>query len=457
MKKHSGRTVHRAIFLLGVALASLATAQQHGPLLRTSQPNSDAVAVVIGIAHYQHRDLAPVEFAVQDATAVKTLLTKMFGYQDSRTFVLTEAAASIGNLRPLIRQELSALVKPGKSDLFVYYSGHGAPNVDSQEAYLLPWDYDPRYVPDRDSAYPLRDFYEDLKKLNARTTTVVLDACFSGQSEGGAVLKDASPAYIPLQVPSAVFPAGLVITAGGPSEVATWYRAGQHSLLTYYLLRGLQGEADPTGRGRVTIASLQQYLGSKVSAHAQSLRNRKQNPQIITALAPNQEIVHLTKPIELEPEPSDVTNVDIGTTDSGGRMHPEEQPIASVVDNNFLFTVRSCERSGPQLKCFGSVTNKDEKRKVLGINVGVFRQYTDLVDSLGNQYHVKRARLGVEDSPREQELEPDLPMNFMVQFDGVSTAVTRVSIVLNYVVRPQAGFGGLSYKVTLRNLPVLEK
>jgi hypothetical protein len=126
------------------------------------------------------------------------------------------------------------------------------------------------------------------------------------------------------------------------------------------------------------------------------------------------------------------------------------QPIASVMDNSILFTLTSCGHSGPLVKCFGSVTNKDEKRRGLGINVGSFGYYTDLFDNLGNQYHVRRARLGAEDSPREQELEPELPIKFMLQFDGVPTNITRASIVLNYVIRP----GARAYKVTLRDLPV---
>jgi WD40 repeat protein len=285
--------------------AIAARAQGSGPLLTAGHDNPDAVAVVVGIAHYHNADIAPVEFAGQDAAAIKELLTGTFGFPASRVLLLEDESASLASLRPMIRQELASLVKPGRTDLFVYYSGHGAPNVDTHEAFLLPWDYNPRFAPDRDSAYPLKELFEDLKRLNARTTTVVLDACFSGQSESGAVLKDASPAYVELSMPSGVLPSGVVITAGGSNEVATWYRERGHGLLTYYVLRGLKGEADPEGRGNVTVESLRHYLDAKVPAKAQQLRNRKQMPQVITGLGAESLLVRLSRPPALESEPTE--------------------------------------------------------------------------------------------------------------------------------------------------------
>lgn len=289
--------------------------------------------MVIGIAHYQNADMPPVDFAVQDATAVRDLLTGAFGFSFSRVFLLTNEVASRGNLQPMIRQELTSLVVPGKTDLFVYYSGHGGPNVETHEAFLLPWDYNPRYKPDRDSAYPLKELYEDLTRLNARTTTVVLDACFSGQSEGGAVLKDASPAFVELQMPAGITQSGVVITAGGAGELATWYRDRQHGLLTYYLLRALQGEADPSGMGNITVESLRKYLDAKVSAKAAQLRNRMQTPQVITFLRNESLLLHFSSPTALEPEPADVAAPPIVATPSRPptSIHPRPmQPDANA-------------------------------------------------------------------------------------------------------------------------------
>jgi len=133
------------------------------------------------------------------------------------------------------------------------------------------------------------------------------------------------------------------------------------------------------------------------------------------------------------------------------------QAALSVEENNFRFEVKSCEHSGSRLRCFGTVTNRDENRRVFGFNSGgIYRQYTDLIDATGNQYHANRSKLGTEEG-REQELEPELPMNFLVEFQGISSTVSRVNLILSCVVRAHQGYGGQGFKVTLRNLAVLEK
>ena len=303
-------------FLFPALLAAPGAAQERdsGPLLSTGRPNPDAVAVVIGIAHYHNADMPMVEFADQDATDIEELLSHRFGFPSSRVYVRKDEFASLASLKPLIRQELATLVKPGKTDLFFYYSGHGVPNLDSHEAYLLPWDYDPRYRPDRDRAYSLKDLYEDLSRLNARTTTVVLDACFSGLSEGGTVLKDLSSAYVAVEMPEGALPSGLVITAGGANEVASWYRERQHGLLTFYLLRALQGEADPEGKGRVTVEGLRRYLQDKVSARAEQLHQRKQIPQVISSIGETRLVAHLANPPDLGSDSVDAPGFSANTT-----------------------------------------------------------------------------------------------------------------------------------------------
>jgi formylglycine-generating enzyme required for sulfatase activity/uncharacterized caspase-like protein len=256
--------------------------------LKTSTQNPDALAVVVGLSHYQNPDVPEVEFAVRDAQAIHDLLIRTLGYKDSRVLMRTDAQASLAQLKPLIRQELPAKVIPGKSDVFVYYSGHGAPNADTREGFLIPYDYDPSYAPTTDSAYPLKELYGDLARLKARSITVVLDACFSGQADSTrgkkaeSVLKAASPAFIEVANPAFDVPNGLIITATGPQEIATWDQPHGHGLLTYYFLQALRGEAADE-QGRVTVETLEQYLRDKVPQKAQELRHRNQMPQI-TAL-----------------------------------------------------------------------------------------------------------------------------------------------------------------------------
>lgn len=252
--------------------------------VRTTIQNPDAVAVVIGVTDYEHSDIPDVQFAGNDAEAVRRVLTQTLGYSQSRVLFRSNAQASIGRLKPTIRRDLAALVIPERSDVFVYFSGHGAPNVDTKEGYVIPWDYDPQYSPSTDTAYSLRELYADLARLKARSVTVMLEACFSGQSDQGSLMKDASPLMIVVDRPVQELPNSVVIAASGASEIATWYRERNHGLMTYFWLRAMRGEAADS-EGRVSASGLEQYLREHVPPMAQQLRNRNQVPQVISTRA----------------------------------------------------------------------------------------------------------------------------------------------------------------------------
>jgi hypothetical protein len=145
---------------------------------------------------------------------------------------------------------------------------------------MIPWDYDPQYIPSSDSAYSLKELYADLGGLGARSVTVVLEACFSGVSDNGALTRDASPLNIVVDNPAQTLANGIVISASGAREIATWYRDRKHGLMTYYWLLAMRGEAGDA-QGRVTPEGLKRYLQEKVPQMAQVLRGRKQTPDVV--------------------------------------------------------------------------------------------------------------------------------------------------------------------------------
>jgi uncharacterized caspase-like protein len=59
-----------------------------------------------------------------------------------------------------------------------------------------------------------------------------------------------------------------------------------HGLFTYYLLRGLRGDADTNRDGAVTLGELAGYVRQKVAWAAKSQFNVEQRPQILPLLKP---------------------------------------------------------------------------------------------------------------------------------------------------------------------------
>ena len=228
---------------------------------RTDMENSDAIAVVIGIRNYQKAQIPTVEYAARDAEVMRDYLVKTLGYKPSNILPkdLSEPMTA-GVMKTLIRNELPDYIRAGASDVFVYYAGHGAPNTNTNETFLVPYDCDPNYVTP-DNAYRLSDLYYDLANLKARHITLALDACFSGYSgDGTSIIKNVSPIQIKANNPLLSHPNVSIFASSEVDQVSNWYPEKKHGLFTYFFLRGLRGKADANSDRRITVGEMKNYL-----------------------------------------------------------------------------------------------------------------------------------------------------------------------------------------------------
>ena len=229
--------------------------------------NPDGVAVIIGNKQYQNELVPDVSYAHRDAAAFKQYVITVLGFDSRKVIGIQDADRrtlewAFGTENNHERKLWSELNPDGGADVVVFYSGHGVPGLtesdDRPRGYLLPSDARPEDAV-RDG-YPLDLLYENLAKLwEARSIVVYLDACFSGISAGGALLREASPVYL-----EAELPAGdkvTVVTAATAKEVASWDRENEHGLFTHHLLDALYGSGDRDGNGVVTVAELQGLSG----------------------------------------------------------------------------------------------------------------------------------------------------------------------------------------------------
>ncbi len=243
--------------------------------------NKDAVAIVIGNKNYSNPDVPEVTFAHRDAAVMEQYLTKMFGYRE----VIVETDATQGKFFSLFGTKekdgkLQDYVKPGVSDVFIYYSGHGAPDPESNDGYFVPVDCDPAMVDV--NGYSLDLFYSKINNLGAKSVTIVIDACFSGSSGGGKLLHNISPVFIEVDESGMLADEVTVFTSASGDQVSSWYPDKKHSLYTYYFLKGLKGEADQDDNRSITAEEIQSYVSDEVSFNARKLNSRTQTPGVQT-------------------------------------------------------------------------------------------------------------------------------------------------------------------------------
>jgi hypothetical protein len=244
----------------------------------------DAFAVVIGNRDYTN---APkVEYALNDAAIMKRYLVTTLGFQADNIIYIENASQSdmtrvFGN-ESNYKGQLYDYVRKG-SEVFVYYSGHGAPDTDSKEGYIVPVDCDPTHV--GLNGYSLKTLYSNLDKIDAekelKHVTVVLDACFSGSSAKGSLLANVSPIYITVNKDAMASANATIITSASGDQVSGWYSDKQQSLFTYFFLKGLQGGADYQHNRTISAKQLYEFTADEVNGvpyYSRRLNSKTQTP-----------------------------------------------------------------------------------------------------------------------------------------------------------------------------------
>ncbi len=250
--------------------------------------NKYAVAVIIGNRGYSKNsmDIPNVKYAHNDADAVYAYVTRALGYREGNIIRLRDATqaqlVSTFGTKENHRGRLNNWVRPGKSDAFVFYSSHGVPGLFDGRSYLLPVDADP--ATPQLNGYPLATLYANLAKLPARSVTVMLDACFSGGSAGGALVRSASSISVVARKPPRTPAGAVVLTAAGMNQVASWGDDVRLGLFTRYVLEGLAGAADRNefgdDNGKVTLAELGKFLKEEMTYQARRRFGRRQTPEL---------------------------------------------------------------------------------------------------------------------------------------------------------------------------------
>jgi hypothetical protein len=234
--------------------------------------NTNAIAVVLGIEKY--KNVGNVSFASRDASIVKEYFNKTLGIPIENIYFKLNGDVTRGEMEKIFGGWLQNRVDENTS-VYIYYAGHGAPSED-QNAYLIPNDGDPNYA--EVTGYSLNKMYDQLGKLPTDNVTVFLDACFSGQDrEQKLLIKDARG--LGIKTKTSAIPDKLnVFSASSNDQVSSGWPDKKHGLFTYFMLKGIQGNADNNNDKQISYEELSNYIKLNVERQAGFL-DRKQNPQ----------------------------------------------------------------------------------------------------------------------------------------------------------------------------------
>jgi hypothetical protein len=225
-----------------------------------------AYAVVIGIERYRER-LPNADFSADDAKLAAQYFERVLGVPEQNLVLMTNERATKGDFEKYFERWLPNRVEAG-DDVYVYYSGHGAPNPAKGDAYLVPYDGDPAYIDQ--TGFAIKRLFDDLAKLPAKQVYVAMDSCFSGAGGRSVIAKGARPLVAVVQ--SAVPANVTVLAASASDQISNSYQEKGHGLFTYYLLKGLKEKG-----GNLRAAF--DYLKPEVARVARREYNTDQDPQ----------------------------------------------------------------------------------------------------------------------------------------------------------------------------------
>ena len=251
------------------------TAQLALPDDLSLEPDETKWGLVIGIEEYAN--LPSAEYAFKDALVVKEYFIKIIGVPESNIILLTDNKATKAGIVSYIKTYLPRNVTKD-TQLYVYFAGHGAPEIKKGDAYLVPYDGDTRFL--ESTGYALKDFYVDLNSIGNRRTYIFLDACFSGIASRAAEMlaKGTRPAL--LHVEDTQISAGtknnlMSISSSSAGEPSNAYPETEHGLFTYFLLKGIGGAADDNSDGKLSVDEVYQYVSTNVSREARRMGSQQ--------------------------------------------------------------------------------------------------------------------------------------------------------------------------------------
>ena len=235
-----------------------------------AKPNKNAYAIVIGIEQYR-QDLPKADFAVHDARTVTEYLTKALGFPENNVITLLNDRALKSDFEKYFERWLFNNVDKD-STVFVYYSGLGAPNPKTADAFLVPYDGDPAFIDQ--TGYSLKRLYENLNKLKAGEIIVALDSSFSGAGGKSVMAKGARPLVISMDKAMVNSSKIAILSAASGEQISSAYSDKGHGLFTYFMLKGIK-------EGSTDLEDLYAYLKPQVERIARKELNREQKPLLI--------------------------------------------------------------------------------------------------------------------------------------------------------------------------------
>jgi len=186
-----------------------------------------------------------------------------------------------------------------KNNFIFYYSGHGMPDENTNDPYIMPVDISGYTV---NQAISLNKLLSDFSNANYNSCSLFIDACFSGVSRSPEPLikvkgvgkwkikktKSSTRSFYNFDlitdsdndlsdfVNPNIGKKMVLFSSSSGEETSLTDEKNQHGLFTFHLLKKLK-----ESKGKITTDGLFKYVKNKVGVESIMKFNKQQTPEIL--------------------------------------------------------------------------------------------------------------------------------------------------------------------------------
>ena len=241
--------------------------------------NLDTAVIAIGLDSTLTQQIPSRKYASHDAETVAKYFQTLGGIPSSNISLLTDRKATSAHIEKTLLEWLPThSTKDGI--VILYFSGHAMVSPKG-EILLVP--YDGTKIPT--SLYRLSALESVLAKLNPKQALLIFDGKTS------PIVDQTKTPPTPRWDLDGENTIRLIAVEGLATGIED--DAHRHGLFTYYLLRGLRGEADTNRDGKVTLGEIGGFVRQKVAWASKSQFGTTQRPQMIPLLKPDDKAADL--------------------------------------------------------------------------------------------------------------------------------------------------------------------
>ena len=233
----------------------------------------DTSVIAIGLSSTLTQQIPSRKHASHDAATVAKYFQTLGGVPSSNIVLLTDRKATSAQIETTLREWLpTRSMKDGI--VIIYFSGQAMVSPRG-EIMLVP--YDGTKIPT--SLFRLSALESVLAKLNPKQAILIFDGKTS------PIVDQTKTPTTPQWDLDGENTIRLIAVEGLATGIED--DAHRHGLFTYYLLRGLRGEADTNRDGKVTLGEVSGFVRQKVAWASKSQFGTTQRPQMIPLLKPD--------------------------------------------------------------------------------------------------------------------------------------------------------------------------